>query len=514
MPNGFEEALRGRLRDHEAREIVRTLQQGYGRPIISCETDGWRVVAVGARTFYRKGWAFFADFLLHYLRGAIWKEAAERASKTGLSHPVLGWFERLRKELNERGSGASSKIAVPETGYAAAMLHLAYSLYLIEHHDQVSPVLIKRLAIPDQFRPAVYEAIVTSVFALAGFRIQSAELSATDASEPELYATSNSGRRYAVEAKRRHKWEALCDVADEFFEAELKSWIRNRVYAANSKKLLNPIYWLELSIPAPIDEAGWRLIHRWIREAIDGLEADLKERGIHSEPAYVFVTNNPHLADDDCAASPLFAVLEPFLMDDFRTGRVVELEEGFAMKDRHRDVTWVFDCLSEVQRVPVTFDGSVPGLVAPDGIPTTLRIGARIEVSGADGQPTAGILDDISTAGDHAYVVVRNVAGEEVITRVALTENEQRAALAYGDAAFGKPQKKQRAIKSVFEWYDWFLGVFASYDRKALLVQIGKHPQIRDYERLQLADLRIRVARELAKATHRLPGTTDPNAGR
>jgi len=47
----------------KAREQQRVEQQGRGRPIISTEFQGYRLVAVGRETRYSKRWKTFADFL-------------------------------------------------------------------------------------------------------------------------------------------------------------------------------------------------------------------------------------------------------------------------------------------------------------------------------------------------------------------------------------------------------------------------------------------------------------------
>ena len=340
-------------------------------------------------------------------------------------HPVTLWLARFQADTDARAPG---DLAIPQVGYRTAMFQLAYCLYLLEHNDRLPEILVKRLRIPVQFRPALYETIVAAAFALAGYRIEGAETKATRANlgepepTPEFYAIAKSGRRYAVEAKRRDRWRAPCDIADDVFRAELKAWVRRKLFDASAKRLVNPIYWLELSIAVAMDETFWRVIGRWVREAVDSAEADLGNKIDPPAPAYVFVTNNPQLVDDDFPAPPVLAVLEPFLMDDFRAERNIDLEAGFEMKDRHRDVTWVLECLSAVHRVPMTFDGSVPELRDPDGKPVgRLRIGSRMDLTGSDGGRVSGVLVDIASAGTDACLVIRDAASEHIITNVTLT---------------------------------------------------------------------------------------------
>jgi SEC-C motif len=497
------EAIQAALREHEANEIVRTRQQGFGRPIISMEMNGYRIVCVANRVFYGKTWVFFTDFLLHYLKETLGREWGEAAQKNGLNHPIFRWLGRMQQDSIERSTGVGSIISRPEVGFTTALFQLAYSLYLLEHHDQLPGRLVARLRVPSEFRPAMYETIVASAFALAGCKLDVAELSATDQREPEFWATAQSGKKYAVEAKCRASWRSPCDLANENFKAELKTWVRRKLFDASAKEMANPIFWFELSIVAPIDEAGWRQIQQCVREAIDDAEAELVAKPTPPSPAYVFVTNNPHLLDDDVESPPLFAILEPFLIDELRAGRQIELEEAMAIRDRHRDVTWVFECLSAVLRIPQTFDGSVPELLGPDGKALTgLRIGSAVDIDFPDGKRLIGTLTEITTLNDRAWVIVRNDAGTHEMGIIPLRPQEVQAVGAYGEAIFGKPEKKRGVAKDTLALYDWFLEVYATYDREALLRQLPGHPQLASYQALPLAELRVRVAREAAKAAH------------
>ena len=53
---------------HGAKEYRRRLMQGLGRPIISVEYQGYRLVAVGSALHWGKTWRTFHDFLFAYIR--------------------------------------------------------------------------------------------------------------------------------------------------------------------------------------------------------------------------------------------------------------------------------------------------------------------------------------------------------------------------------------------------------------------------------------------------------------
>jgi len=52
----------------EAREHQRRLMQGLGKPIISFENQGYRVVCVGKEVRWSKSWRTFPDFLFDFIK--------------------------------------------------------------------------------------------------------------------------------------------------------------------------------------------------------------------------------------------------------------------------------------------------------------------------------------------------------------------------------------------------------------------------------------------------------------
>ena len=56
------------LRHDEARELIRTQQQGLGYPIVSALHADHRFVAVKDTIHFSRNWKFFADFLSDYLK--------------------------------------------------------------------------------------------------------------------------------------------------------------------------------------------------------------------------------------------------------------------------------------------------------------------------------------------------------------------------------------------------------------------------------------------------------------
>jgi len=483
--------------------MVRTRQQGFGKPIISVKHDGFRLVAVKNRIFWAKDWVFFTDFLLVYLKDVLGREWGQRALAEGLDHSVFRWLAMLNRK---EGLGSErTEDGVRELGYMTSLFRLAYSLYLIAHHDQVAPSLVARLrsARPDTFRPAVYETFVAAAFAVAGFAIEGAELVRSSRKTPEFWATSPSGARYAVEAKCKLTWKCACDTALPEFRDELRAWLRDQIYKSSLKQLARPVYWFELSIPAEFNEADYQALREVIVATLHEAEG-MTIKGEPPAPAYVFVTNNSHMVMDLVAGSPFAAVLEGYRMEDMRAGRQVSLEEAFEIRDRHREILRVFECLSEVQRVPMSFDGYAAELLGPDGEPaSTLKIGQQVHLDFPDGRALEGTLREITVLDDVGWVIVEEATGNHRMATMPLTSQEALAARAYGEAVFGKPEGPHRNLEGdPVALYDWFLKVFAGYSDEALMRQISSHPASDQIAALPLAEKRARVARELAKSAH------------
>ena len=76
---------------HDAKEYRRRLMQGLGRPIISVEHQGYRLVAVGSELHWSQSWRTFHDFLFAYIRRVFspdWGNA-ELRKELPQRHPLM-----------------------------------------------------------------------------------------------------------------------------------------------------------------------------------------------------------------------------------------------------------------------------------------------------------------------------------------------------------------------------------------------------------------------------------------
>jgi hypothetical protein len=388
-------------------------------------------------------------------------------------------------------------------GFVSGTLHLAYALYLIAHNDKIPKRLLDRLRDPKTFMPAYYEALVGAALAVAGFEITSAETKATSESTPEFRARSKtSGKVYEVEAKRKDRWTAPTgDVNSQDFKDELERYVRNQIYHASRKLLQNPVFWLELSIPTLSTEADWRAVAAHITSMICNAET-MKIDGKPLSPAFVVITNHTFLANEDIAGEPGFALLETLHIPDYPFGRTMEIEDALEGYDKHRDVVWMMKALRLARTIPTTFDGTPPELLSPDGQPRkTVQIGDTLVVRDKDGNRVTMRVEDISSMGDKAMAMLRDVVTNSTwLQEVPLTEGAAQAAARFTDAIFGKDNASRGIHDSdLFDLYDRFLRRYADAKPEQLAKLAREDAGFRQFEGLSPAEARVRVAREYTK---------------
>lgn len=257
----IQQAMMQAIQNQQAQELVRTAQQGHGRPILSAEMNGQRVVFVGKQVLSRPvaNWRFFNDFLIDFLKDKMNLAWGKRESEKATDfHPIIRWLRKLQAQHDATPVSGGAKL-MNKMGFSSALSHLGYALYLIQHHDEIPKKLLERLRDIRTFLPAYYEALAGAAFAVAGFSLKCLETKKSAESVAEFEVTSKqSGKRYLVEAKRKDGWPIKTDdLASEEFKKELERFVRGRLHAASKKKLQNAIYWIELSIPTLRQPDEW-----------------------------------------------------------------------------------------------------------------------------------------------------------------------------------------------------------------------------------------------------------------
>lgn len=493
------------LRQHQAAENVRQQQQGHGNPIVSWmdEASGLRFVAVKQTLYWAKNWVIFPDFLDYFMKNTLGREWGE-SERTKGQHPLFRWLQKTQAHSSHKPGEPKVKTIVM-MGFIACWRHLAYALYLIAHHDEIPQALLKRLQKPIDFMPAYHEVIVGAALAVAGMEISCAETRVGSTPTPEFRAKSKaSGKTYEVEAKRKNGWKAPTgDVLNAEFQRELHGYVRDQIYNASKKKLTNPVYWFELSIPTMMAEADWRAVAEKAEAAIRDAANSMTVDGQPIAPAYVIITNHTFLADEDVTGHPCFGFLQTIKIDDFPIGRPLEIEAALEGYDKHRDIFWLMEAWRTASTVPTTFDGSPPELLDSDGKPQrTVKIGDMIEVPDMYGETVCATVEEISSWGDDKAMLAVGANGRRWLVEMPLTAGEAQAARRYTDAVFGK-DNASRSLRDddPFDLYDWLLKAYANMTQEQVDKFFEQNPAVAHYKDLPLKEVRVRVAREHTKWT-------------
>jgi hypothetical protein len=487
-----------------AQEKVRQQQQGHGKPIISVEHSGYRLVAVGSTVHWNRNWLVFHDFLFYFLKKSLGLEWGADSQKNNSPHPLFRWLAKAQEFTAKHAQGQGQVKTGPPVGFITCILHLAYALYLIAHHDTIPKRLLRRLRDPVTFMPAYYETLVAAAFAVAGFEIRNAETKATAKPTPEFRARSKkSGKVFEVEAKRKERWTAsTANLNSDDFRLELERYVRGQIYNASRKALKNPVFWLELSIPTLNSESEWRTIAALTKTIV----ADAVKMTIDGQPvapAYVVITNHTFLANEDTSNVGVYALLETVHIADYPFSRPMELEDALEGYDKHRDIFWAMDAWRIAQDIPVTFDGSPPELLSPDGRPQKIvQIGDVILAPDQDGKDIQVRVEEVCSIGDRAMLAVHDEAtSRRSIISYPLTANEAKAAARYTDAVFGKSNASRKLREDdPFDLYDWLLNAYAETTPEQLAKLFREDAHLRTFEGLSPAAARIRLVREYTKA--------------
>jgi len=339
------------LQEKKVIEEQRIAQQGYGKPIISTELKGRRLVAIGSEIFDSGNCKTFHEVLPVYLRVLLGEEwiKGELEKELEARHPILQWHDAMTIYQRETIQTQEVK-TVPATGAISALLGLSYNLYLMAHNSELQEKLIKRLKDHKQFLGAHYETHVAAFCIQAGFDITLEDEDDPSSTHCEFTATNiKSGRKFSVEAKARTHGKKSGAISSQLYSALKKSAEYERIIFIN--------------INTPEKTTNLEST-KWIQEAIAsirGAETRLKIRGKDAPPAYVLLTNQQNAYNLNDIGFDIGAVAESFKIPDFRVDySFASLRESIDSRDRHREVSDIFEAIKRHHKIPSTFDGEIP----------------------------------------------------------------------------------------------------------------------------------------------------------
>ncbi|SOB89102.1 YecA family protein [Stappia indica] len=481
--------------DNEADEKIRQNQQGLGKPIISAELQDRRVIAVGDRLYFSKGWKTFPDFLDDYIKdalGADWGNA-EIAKPEEDRHQIIKWYQSYCIYQKQTDVPDGQVRSADVNGLIICYLGLAYNLYLLEHNVELQARMITRLKDRSNFQGAFYELIVAGALIRAGYELVLEDEDDRRSKHCEFAAINrSSGKRYSVEAKMRSVNGLLGKTEmDGGSDKKPLGKLITHLHGALSKPSAG-MRLLFVDINAPMDPA----VSEEVRPAI--IDAATKKI-IHyegnpqapDETAYVFITN---VAVHRYLDLPPVFVVAPigFRIPDFNRPGEYGLAEKYRADQKHKEIFDIADALAASGKFPTTFDGSLPS----DNFGNQsqrLRIGQTYHFS--DAAP-GGLIGTVQSANvieskKTVYILAKTPNGNCIILSERMSEASFRDYIENKDFYFGEIQRGGKNIKTEYELFCELMGIYADYERGQLAAQLGMSP-----EDLRIANMTDQQLRE------------------
>lgn len=478
---------RGRM---QAAQVQRQRQQGLGRPIISAESNGYRLVAVKNRLHYSKNWKTFHDFLINYLKSVMGRDwgNAEIAKPAELRHPIVIWYQLLceqqRLSIKEPGKVATGKM----TGAIASYMHLAYDLYALDHNAELQAKLVARLRNHDNFTGARYEVYVAATFIRAGFDLEFENEDDGTITHCEFTATyRRTGKKFSVEAKRREG--ARPRIGHLFNNALSKHANHTRVIFIDINMRDDAT---DNSKPVFLEKALRRL-----RE-LEGTLLNAQPR----PPAYVFVTNTPWSLYLEAPAPRCAALYEGFQIPDFKGGTLSpSLRHAIDAREAHIEMHELAESIRDHSSIPSTFDGDIPELAfAPNA--RRLLIGERYMVPDASGSELQAELESatVNENEQSAMCIMKLDNDQRIIVHMPLSDIEMDAWRRHPDTFFGVVGQRHTRVENLMELYDFFHRSYKKSTKEQLVSLLAGSSDLEQLKELDQSKLASVYAERTANA--------------
>jgi len=495
----------------EAVRTRRLQQQGLGRPILSVEAHGSRVVVVGNRRYNSSKWVTFHDFLRDYFLGSLgadWSNA-EQAKPLEERHQILRWYAQAAADARAlvNPDGVTSG---PMTGAIQAFLNLAYNIYLIAHHGDgqaMADIYLRRLRSTrhDDFIGALFETYAAAAFLKAGFSLNYEETKARATSSVEFVATwPATADKFSVEVKSR------VHTAEAGGAAELVDEVRRLRVGAKLAKALGKaaahtrVVMIEINVPDQLKAAG--TLDGWPAAALKQVRDNEDAKGADGEPlppAYVFVTNHAFHNDLTGVGGNIQALAVGFRMPDFGPDVRYKGYAGvMAARDSHAPMTALIDSMKTHYEIPATFDGELPSTFSKGSDAVRLKFGERYLIPDADGATNVGRFYDATVNPTTGEVLgaYEFEDGRHVIARNTLGAEELAEYRRYPDTFFGEVLKPGGKCDTLVEFCDFLFETYKHTPRDKLLEFMANASDFEHLRTLGQRDLAIAYADRMGNA--------------
>ena len=469
--------LREILARQKAQEAVREHMQGKGKPIISADFQGYKLIAVGNTLHWSKleKTQTFVDFLGNYLRSVLTPEwgNAEIAKPLEDRHPVMQWYDGLCR-LQQKHYKPGRIFDTPATGLVMAYNCLAYNLYLLGHNAEVQRHLIGRLKDRNSFYSALYETHVAAWFILAGFKLSLENERDPTSSHCEFTAEAPSGQCYSVEAKCRQPGKGHLAIGNQLYKALGKIARYPRIVCID----MNVRHETMGDPAALMDDIAKRLKKK---------ESSLTIKGEAAPPAFLFITNIPHHLHLEDENTPRALLAEGFKIPDFGTKTFPSISAAYKARIKHGDVLSVAHAFQNYQ-VPSTFDGELPEFAFGDA-ERRFVIGDRYKMDdGTIGALRQGVVIEHEKS---AILVYETDDGKHLMYKGPLSDAELSAYKSHPETFFGKVEHVGRTADTAMELYDFFYDAHKNAPREKLLEWFASSPDIEELRKLPTDELRF-----------------------
>ena len=474
-----------------AQELTRQQQQGLGRPIISAEVAGYRMVAIGNEVRFSKNWKVFPDFLGDYLKHVLGDDwgRTELAKLLAERHPVMQWYDKYCAHQKASMDESRRIQTMPAAAVVTCYLNLAYNLYLLKHNVELQERLVRRLRDAKQFQGAYYELIVANCLIRAGFNLELEDEADDEMKHCEFSAVSQmTQKKYWVEAKMRGVAGVLAKTKVDGSTGrdpteKLTTHLREALQkpAADDRLIF-------LDVNAPTAKADG--VPAWANKATKRLDDRERSTPTH-QTAYVFVTNmcfHHHLDDPN----PQFEAMAYGLnIPDFAKPGYYRLTEMYKAKQRHIDGHRIMDAFQTYPKLPVTFDGKVLS-ESSNSVQAPVQIGQTYFFEDVEGGITGTVTTATVSEGNREVVLaVRTNDGRQLLLAEKMTDEQLAEYREHRDTYFGVVLQAGREAKTPYELFEVMVSSYANTPKDRLCELSKDAPDAKELSLLSRDELAL-----------------------
>ena len=465
----MQDELNKKIEEIKAIQKQREQQQGLGKPIISAEFHGYRIVAVGSTIHWSRNWKTFFDFLGYYIKNVIGCDwgTAEIEKPFEERHPILQWYDLICKYQKKTTEHKGGIYSAPMIGAAGAYYSLSYNLYLLAHNAEIQNRLVERLKDKHDFNGAFYETYVAAVFIKAGFDLEFENEEDGSTSHCEFTATCrNTGKKYSVEAKSRRPGKDSAIVSNQLHGALKKD--------ANFTRVV----FIDVNVP---DEADDSQSISWLKEALNSIrvkEDSMTINGSPAPPAYIYLSNHPYIYNLETTNFRRAVLAEGYKIPEFKMGaQFSSIRDALRAREKHADMEQLMNSIRTHYEIPTTFDGEIAEFAFGETMPR-LKIGHKYLVPTDGGREVVGELTTATVAEKEKliYCAHKLEDGRSIIGTYPMTDEELSAYKKHPDTFFGIYQPVGKETKDPMELFDFFYRTYSQTPKEKLLDFMKSHP--------------------------------------